>query len=178
VISDEELMASAARGDINAFEQIVLRYQALVWRVAYRFVGNSSDAKDITQTVFLKLFEAAPRYHATALLKTYLFRVAYNTCIDHCRKKRPLCLSDFPDVSDESPSQSDRMMTIEREKTVHTAIQLLPLKQRSAIILRYDDELSIREIADVMRTSEKAVERLLAHARETLHSTLRNILKN
>jgi RNA polymerase sigma-70 factor (ECF subfamily) len=85
-------------------------------------------------------------------------------------------LSDSPDVIDESQSQSDRMMTNEREKTVRTEIQSLPLKQRSAILLRYDDELSIREIAEVMRTSEKAVERLLAHARETLHSALRNIL--
>jgi RNA polymerase sigma-70 factor (ECF subfamily) len=178
VISDEDLMIATAQGDINSFEQIMLRYQATIWRTACRFSGDTEEARDIAQSVFLKLFESAPSYHRTASFKTYLFRIAHNTCIDHCRKKRPICLADFPDVVDESPSQADRMMTIEREKAVRTAIQSLSLKQRSAIILRYDDDLSIREIADVMRASEKAVERLLAHARKTLHSALRNILKN
>jgi RNA polymerase sigma-70 factor, ECF subfamily len=178
VISDEDLMIAIAQGDINAFDQIMLRYQASIWRTACRFSGDMEEARDITQSVFLKLFEAASTYRKTASFKTYLFRIAHNSCIDHCRKKRPLPLSDSPDVADESLSQPDRMMTVEREKAVRTAIQSLPLKQRSAILLRYDEELSIREIADVMRTSEKAVERLLAHARETLHSALRNILKN
>lgn len=178
MISDEDLMIATAQGNIDAFEQIMLRHQASVWRTACRFSGDAEEARDITQSVFLKLFESASTYHKTASFKTYLFRIAHNTCIDHCRKKRPLCLSDFPDVADESPSQSDRMMTNEREKTVRGAIQSLPLKQRSAILLRYDDELSIREIADVMHASEKGIERLLAHARETLHLAIRNNLKN
>jgi RNA polymerase sigma-70 factor, ECF subfamily len=172
VISDEELMTSAAQGDISAFKQIVLRYQASVWRVAYRFIGNSAEAQDIAQTVFLKLFKAAPRYHPTALLKTYLFRIVNTTCIDHACKNRPSTLNDPTEVPDDSPSAIDVMIMHEKEIGVKQAIETLPPRQRSAISLRYEAELSIREIANILKVTEKAVERLLSHARETLHLAL------
>jgi RNA polymerase sigma-70 factor, ECF subfamily len=173
VISDEALMISASQGDVSAFEQIVLRYQASVWRVAYRFVGNSADAQDITQIVFLKLFEAGPRYHATALLKTYLFRIVHTTCIDFSRKNRPSLLDDPSDVRDDSPSAIDTMIINEKIGTIKKVMNALPPRQRSAITLRYEAELSIRDIADILKVTEKAVERLLAHARDTLFTALK-----
>ena len=174
MISDEELMTAAAQGDTHAFEQIVLRHQASVWRVAYRFVGNPTEAQDITQIVFLKLFEAAPRYHPTALLKTYLFRIVHTTCIDHSRKNRPSRLDDPSEVPDDSPSAIDAMIMHEKEIGVKQAIETLPLRQRSVIAFRYEAELSIREIANILKVTEKAVERLLAHARDTLFTVLKN----
>jgi RNA polymerase sigma-70 factor (ECF subfamily) len=172
VLSDEELMIAATQGDMKAFEQIVLRHQASVWRVACRFLRDIEEARDITQSVFLKLFESAPRYRKTATFKTFLFRIVNNTCIDHYRKKRPFHLSDPPDVPDESPLPSEGLLAREREKAVRRALQDLPNRQHSAVILRYEAELSVREIAEVVHSSEKAVERLLAHAREALHSVL------
>jgi RNA polymerase sigma-70 factor (ECF subfamily) len=174
VTSDEELMASAAQGDLSAFEQIVLRHQALVWRVAYRFVGNPADAQDITQVVFLKLFEAAPRYYPTALLKTYLFRIVHTTCIDHLRKNRLSMLEDPSEVPDGSPSAIDAMVMRENEKEIKQLIEALPPRQRSAITLRYEAELPIRDISNILKVTEKAVERLLAHARDTLFAVLKN----
>jgi RNA polymerase sigma-70 factor, ECF subfamily len=176
VISDEDLMTSAAHGDTNAFEQIVVRYQAFAWRVAYRFTGNFTDAQDITQIVFLKLFEAAPRYHPTALLKTYLFRIVNTTCIDHARKNRPSSRDDPSEVPDDSPLAIDAMIMLEKEKGVKQAIETLPPRQRSAIAFRYEAGLSIRDIANILKVSEKAVERLLAHARETLFTVLKKTL--
>ena len=131
MISDEELMASTAQGDLRAFEQIVIRYQSLVWRIAYRFLGNTSDAQDITQIVFLKLFEAAPNYHPSALLKTYLFRIVNTTCIDHVRKKRP-ALDDPEEVPDPDPSAVDSLILRERDGAIRNSIEKLPLRQRSA----------------------------------------------
>jgi RNA polymerase sigma-70 factor, ECF subfamily len=167
-------MASAAQGDLSAFEQIVLHHQASVWRVAYRFVGNPAEAQDITQIVFLKLFEAAPRYHPTALLKTYLFRIVHTTCIDHSRKNRLTTLDDPSEVPDDSPSAVDAMIMHENEKEIKQFIEALPPRQRSAITLRYEAELPIRDIANILKVTEKAVERLLAHARETLFAELKN----
>jgi RNA polymerase sigma-70 factor (ECF subfamily) len=172
VISDEELMASAAQGDTNAFEQIVLRYQDAVWRIAYRFTGNFADAQDITQIAFLKLFEAAPRYRPIALLKTYLFRIANSVCIDHSRKKRPASI-DPADVPDAAPSAVDSMILRERDRAIRNSIDTLPLRQQSAIILRYEADLSVREIANTLNMTEKAVERLLARGRDTLSAILR-----
>jgi RNA polymerase sigma-70 factor, ECF subfamily len=170
--SDEELMILAAQGDVNAFGRIVLRYQSGVWRTACRFSGDPEEARDVAQSVFLKLFESASQYRQTASFKTFLFRIVNNTCIDSFRKKRPVPRSDLPDIADESPSQAECMAKAERERAVRVALRSLPGRQRSAIILRYDAELSVREIAGIMRVSEKAVERLLAHGREALHSVL------
>jgi RNA polymerase sigma-70 factor (ECF subfamily) len=174
LISDEELITSAAQGDLSAFEQIVLRYQALIWRVAYRFVGNSAEAQDITQTVFLKLFETLPRYRATALLKTYLFRIVNTTCIDYSRKNRPSLLNDPSNVLDDSPSVIDVMINNEREGAVKQAIETLPQRQRLAILLRYEAKLSILDIATILKATEKAVERLCARARNSLFTTLKD----
>lgn len=177
MISDEELMAKAAQGDVGAFEQIVIRYQASVWRTAYRFTGNSADAQDITQIVFLKLFEAAPRYHPTALLKTYLFRIVNTTCIDHARKKRFHASVDPADVPDAAPSAVDSMILLERDKAIRQSIKTLPLRQQSAILLRYEAKLSIREIANILKVTEKAVERLLARGRDALSEILKEQFK-
>jgi RNA polymerase sigma-70 factor (ECF subfamily) len=174
VISDEDLMGSAEQGDTGAFEQIVLRYQASVWRVACRFTGNAADAQDITQIVFLKLFEAAPRYRPTALLKTYLFRIVNSTCIDHSRKKRTLTLEERIDIPDESPSVEDDLINNEKSRALRDAINTLSLRHRSVIVLRYDAELSVRDIAGILKITEKATERLLARARGALHLSLKN----
>ncbi len=166
-------MTSAARGDVGGFEEIVLRHQAAVWRMAHRFVGNSADAQDITQIVFLKLFESAPQYRATALFKTYLFRIVHTTCIDHSRKKRPVAVADPCEIPDDAPSAIDAMIMHETKNGMQQCIETLPPRQRSAITLRYEAELSIREIADILKTTEKSVERLLAHGRGTLLSIVK-----
>jgi RNA polymerase sigma-70 factor, ECF subfamily len=168
--SDEDLMTASAQGDIHAFEQIVQRYQASVWRVVCRFIRNNEEARDITQMVFMKLFEASSRYKKNALFKTYLFCIVNNICLDFIRKKRPIAQDVLPDILDNSPSQTDTLITNELGKTVRDAIERLPRRQQTAVILRYYADLSIYEIADIMNVTEKAVERLLAHARSALRS--------
>ena len=174
MLSDEDLMTTASKGDIKAFEEIVRRYQASVWRVAVRFIGDAADAQDIVQTVFLKILESAPRYRNISLFKTYLFRIVTTTSIDFSRKKRPDKLKDLSEIQDRSPPAMDDMIVHQRKKAVRDAIETLSLRYRSVIILRYDAELSIRDIAGVLKITEKAVERLLAHARNALYIRLKN----
>jgi RNA polymerase sigma-70 factor, ECF subfamily len=169
---DEDLMTAVGRGDEDAFGQIVQRYEGPVWRVAARYSGDAAEAKDIAQCVFMKLFESARRYEKTAKFRTYLFRIVNTTCIDHVRKKRPAAVGDPPEVLDGSPSPSDAMVIRERNRTLRTAINGLPLRQRSAIVLRYDAELPVRDVAEILKLSEKAAERLLARARTSLQTKL------
>jgi RNA polymerase sigma-70 factor (ECF subfamily) len=174
VLSDEDLMTAAAQGDMKSFERIVQRYQASVWRVAVRFFGDAAEAQDITQTVFLKLLESAARYRRISLFKTYLFRIVNTTCIDFSRKKRPDMLKEPSEIQDESPQAMDTMIVHQSNKAVRDAIDALSLRYRSVIVLRYDAELPIRDIAGVLKITEKAVERLLARARNTLYIRLKN----
>ena len=88
--SDEELMVAAARGDLGAFEQLVVRYQQTAWTIACRYLGDRSEAEDVAQEAFLKILKAAPRYRPSAAFRTHLIRVTSRLCIDRGRKMHPV----------------------------------------------------------------------------------------
>ena len=175
--SDEDLMLAVGRGDEQAFEQIVLRHQAYAWRIAYRFVSNREDAEDLVQDAFLRLLNAAARYRPTASFRTYFSRIISRLCLDHIRKKRPLSSDYLLEFEDPSPLPDGILVSKEKASAVRRGIALLPPNQRLAVILRYYEDYSYREIAAAMDTTEKAVERLLARGREALGRTLKDWVK-
>jgi RNA polymerase sigma-70 factor (ECF subfamily) len=172
--SDEDLMLAVGRGDAQAFEEIVLRHQASAWTIAYRFVGNREDAEDLTQNAFLRLLNAAPRYRPTASFQTYFSRIVSRLCLDHIQKKRPILLDALPELEDPSPLPDGVLVSKEKSSAVRRGIALLPPNQRLAVILRYYEEYSCRDIATAMDVTEKAVERLLARGREALGRILKD----
>jgi len=95
-LTDEQLMIAVSKGNVEAFEQIVIRYQRLAWRTAYRYIGNYSDAEEIAQEAFLKILDSAKSYRPSAKFSTYLYKVLSNLCLDHTRKKRPQLVGEFP----------------------------------------------------------------------------------
>ena len=165
--SDEELMLAVGGGDLNAFEQIVLRHQKSAWNTAYRFLGDRAIAEDVAQEAFFKILDAAERYRPTAKFRTYLYGVVTHLCLDHARKKQPAYVGD---LSDAAASQ-------ERDEAVRKALNTLPPNQRMAVVLRYYEGLSGREIAAAMEVSPKAVERLLARGRTALAVLLNDFLE-
>ena len=169
---DESLMLAVARGDLAAFEQLVLRHQETAWRTAHRFVADRHAAEDIAQNAFLKVLEAAPRYRPTAAFRTYLYRIIVRLCLDHRRKRRPALAERLSHVPQAAPSAEEQAVRGERERAVRKALSRLRPKQRIAIVLRYYEGLSGREIAAAMETTVKAVERLLARGRATLEGLL------
>jgi RNA polymerase sigma-70 factor, ECF subfamily len=169
---DEELMQAVARGDLDAFEQVVLRHQHAAWSVAYRFLGDSMEAEDVVQDAFLKLLDAAPRYRPTASFRTYLYRILTRLCIDRTRKKRPVIAEHIPDAADPSPGPIATLMARERDAQIRQVLDGLPSNQKTAIILRHYQGLSYSEIARVMETTVKAVEGLIGRARASLQSRL------
>ena len=165
-------MQAVGEGDLQAFEEIVLRYQRFVWQAAYRFVGNEADAEDIAQDAFLRLMEAATRYRPSASFRTYLSRIVTNLCLDRARKKQPTYTDRVPAGAESPPTPDETVIARERQQTIRRAVVELPARQRLAIILRYYNEFQLREIASAMRSSVKAVERLIARARASLQSRL------
>ena len=173
----EELMLGVRDGDLDAFEQLVLRHQAEAWRVAYRYVGDAAEAEDLAQNAFLKLLDAAPRYKVTAKFRTYFFRILTRLCMDHGRKKRPILIEVLPDLADDSPSPSQQESQAERDILIQTALKALPADYRMAVVLRYFEGLSGAEMAAAMGRSVKAVERLLARAKAILKPHLETLLQ-
>jgi len=170
--TDETLMLAVADGDLSAFEEIVLRHQASAWRTAYRVLGCRQTAEDVTQEAFLRIFQAAERYQPSAGFRTYLYHVVVRLCLDCLRKRRPRPAEDLGSVVGKTPLPEEDAACRARAQAVQEALRQLPAKQRLAIVLRYYEGLSGREIAAAMQTSVKAVERLLARGRAGLESGL------
>lgn len=176
VRSDEDLMLAAGEGDLLSFEELVLRYQAEAWRVAYRFTGDAAQAEDLAQDAFLRILDAAPRYRPTASFRTYFYRVLSRLCLDYQRKKRPLLGEPLETVADDACSPAERASRDERDLCIQAALDDLPADYRLAVVLRYFEGLSGAEMAAAMGRSVKAVERLLARAKSALEPQLRRFL--
>jgi RNA polymerase sigma-70 factor (ECF subfamily) len=176
--SDEELMLQVRGGDIDAFEQIVLRHQAEAWRVAYRFTGDAVEAEDLAQDAFLHILSAAQRYRRTAKFRTYLYRVLTHLCFDYRRKNRPVLAEPLPQAANESLSPVQRVSQAERESLVQTALNALSPDYRMAVVLRYFEGLSGTEMANAMGKSVKAIERLLSRARAAMEPRLRGFVED
>jgi RNA polymerase sigma-70 factor, ECF subfamily len=173
--TDEQLMQAVAGGDFDAFNELVLRYQGLAWKTAYRFVGDSMEAEDIAQEAFLKILGAAPRYRATATFRTYFYGVLTRLCIDRIRRRLLTSMDDFPDIPDPSLGPMDSLIGKEWRAQVCEALDALPPNQKAAMILRHYEGLSYAEIAEILRVTPKAVEGLISRARVSLQARLSHL---
>jgi len=172
LLTDDELMQASGSGDCRAFEVIVRRHQQHAWAIAYRFLGCREEAEDIVQDTFMRVLRAASRYHPSAAFRTYLQRIVIRLCLDHAKRRRPVYTDELPDRADPANGVLDSLIEGERARGIHTALALLPANQRMAIVLRYSENMSYRDIADVMRITEKATDRLLARGKAALADSL------
>jgi RNA polymerase sigma-70 factor (ECF subfamily) len=184
-ISSEDLMAKIARGDEAAFETLVSRHQTSILNLVYRFVGDRTQAKDLAQEVFLRVWQAAAGYKPKAKFTTWTYRITANLCFNELKSSRRkkwlqflrfdtdheiLTEEDFPDSS---PSPEDLLLAKERSRQITLALQTLPEKQRMALILKKYDDLSYQEIAQILGCSVSAVESLLVRAKRNLQEKLK-----
>jgi len=178
MLNDEETMLAVGQGDLNAFEDIVLRYQKTAWQIAYRFLNDAAEAEDVAQDAFLKLLAAAPRYHPSASFRTFFYRIVSRLCIDRARKMHPVYTDAPPELPASDPSALQAAIRAERAIAIRRALDALPPTQRMAVVLRYYEDLDYRAIAEAMDATEKAVERLLARARVALRVPLSQFRPN
>lgn len=170
-------MSDAAHGKLSAFEQLVRRHQASAWNAAFRLLGNANDAEDVAQEAFLRILRAAHRYRPTASFRTYLYRILTRLCRDHRRKAAlPSCPNPDAEPGQGLPAEACAIAKEER-RAMQEALASLPVRQREAVVLRYYERLSYDEIGQVMGTSRKGVERLLAKGRAALAGLLSDFLE-
>jgi RNA polymerase sigma-70 factor, ECF subfamily len=175
--ADEQLMQAVAGGDLEAFNEIVHRYQSLAWKAAYRFLGDAMESEDVAQESFLKILEAAPRYRPTATFRTYFYRTLTHLCIDRTRKKQLTSIDDIPEVADPSLGPTENLIEKEHQAQIRTALDTLPPNQKAAMILRHYEGLSYAEIAQILGVTPKAVERLISRAGTSLQARLSHLLR-
>jgi RNA polymerase sigma-70 factor (ECF subfamily) len=169
--SDADLVVLVSEGDERAFRELLHRHQDAVYGLARRLLGDIQEAEDVAQETFLRLYSASSRYRPEASLRTFLFRITKNICIDYHRKKRPVLMEQLPEIASEKTPIDLLESAIETDR-LETAIDDLPANQRAALLLRHNEYLRYSEIAEVMDLSVSAVESLLVRARRTLRRNL------
>jgi RNA polymerase sigma-70 factor (ECF subfamily) len=184
VESDEAVVARVLSGDDDLFGLLVRRYQTRVHAHVARMIGHREDALDLTQEIFLKVYQALSRFNPEYKFSTWLFRIAGNAAIDHLRKKRPKTVPlEMPDpegtgrMSSSEYSTNDldpygTLRNLERGKAISDAISELPLEFRELIALRHFAGLSYEEIAEVKEMPLGTVKNKLFRARAVLKDRL------
>ena len=166
-------------GDKDAFARFIDRYKALVVHVVYRMIPNREDREDILQEVFMKIYRSLAGFRFESKLSTWVARVAYNTCVNHLNKKRELLLEEFrPDLETldelagdgERPDQSAEGMDVSLR--LRAEIEKLPLAYRTILTLYHLEEMSYKEIGEIMGLPEGTVKSYLFRARKHLKARL------
>lgn len=191
VFEDEKLAKAAQKGDIAAFDRLVLLHKDRIFNLCYRFLGDQQDANDAAQDVFVKVYRSIKKFRFDAALTTWLYRITTNTCLNilnsaaYKRKQRTLSLHTgkyggegrlHPDnFQNGKPSPESQLENKERAAMIQKAIDNLAEKQKAVIIFRDIEGLSYDEIAEVTGTNVGTVKSRLARARIALRESLRSL---
>jgi RNA polymerase sigma-70 factor (ECF subfamily) len=183
-MDDFELVKRLKNGDDDAFPIVMEKYQKLVLNCSFKFLRNRESAEDITQEVFLEVFESIYSFRGESRLSTWIYRIAVTKCLNHLksqrRKKRLAVLVSLfegerteerlSSPGDMSPDQE--LQNQERASILQWALAKLPDNQRIALTLSKYDELSYEEVGSVMNTSISSVESLIHRAKTNLRKIL------
>jgi RNA polymerase sigma-70 factor (ECF subfamily) len=169
--TDHELMARVAAGDASAFALLVRRHAEPAQRLAARILGSAALAEEIVQEAFLRVWTNAPRWRPQAAFRTWLYRIVINLCLNATRRAPDLPLSAAGDPADPD-DPAGRLESRERDAALGAAVDTLPLRQRAAIVLVYQEGLSNAEAAAALDVSVSALEALLVRAKRALRDAL------
>jgi len=156
--TDEELVARSRGGDLDSFNQLILRWERPIYALAYRVIGREEDARDVCQETFLRAFRALPGFKGQARFSSWLYRIALNLSRDWIRRQRRAPTVQLPEGVDPSElaaeqgaveSIEDLVSRRELSGVVEEAMALLPEEQRTAIVLKEYHGMTFQEIADL-----------------------------
>lgn len=186
--TDAELITRILQGDRNAYRPIVQRYQGRIHAMVLGMVRNGEDARDITQVAFIKGYENLSSFRIESSFYTWLYRIAMNLAIDHCRKGKRRKTSAYeeavaPRDDDgnilEAPHTDSAQKLLQRKELnakIYEALGELSEEHREVVLLREVEGLSYKEIADSMGIPEGTVMSRLFYARKRLQMALKDYL--
>jgi RNA polymerase sigma-70 factor (ECF subfamily) len=184
-LSDEVLIQQARLGDHHAFELLVDRYRALLLQQITHLVRDEHLAHDVLQHVFLQLYRSLPTLRTGGTLKGWLCQVARNRSFDELRRKRPVFFSETALVSDgvehspllllpdPNPQPQELFEMREMRDMLLEAIQMLPSRSRTVVMMRYTNQLSFREIGQALGIPEATAKTYFHRAKEPLRDLLK-----
>jgi RNA polymerase sigma-70 factor, ECF subfamily len=171
--ADLNLVERYLKGDLTAFDEIMLRYERQIYRLCYRFTSNPDDARDLAQDVFIKAFENLVSFRKESSLKTWLYRIATNHCINHMKANT----RQFVEVTDttKQTGATAQIALEDKEQRDHFRhlVTKLPPKQRAILELRIHEQLSYEEIATMSNRSVSTIKASVFFALEKLRKLVK-----
>jgi RNA polymerase sigma-70 factor (ECF subfamily) len=184
-MTDNEIIKLVLEGNKDEYRLLVQKYQKMVFRTSVGFVHNKEDADDLTQEVFIRAFQSLSGFKGDSAFSTWLYRITVNSALNKVRREsRNFILQSLDSLFGaekkieaplfQSETEDPEKILIRREHVewVRRAIDSLPENQRTAIVLSRFDDLSQKQIAEIMNTTEGAVEALLQRAKKKLREKL------
>jgi RNA polymerase sigma-70 factor (ECF subfamily) len=150
------LVQRCKAGDELAWERLVRTYQSRIHALAYHYVGNAEEARDLTQDVFIRVYRALPRFEKTESFVPWMLRVARTTALDHLRRRkvRPpatdIPVEEMTSLADDRPGPHEHMESASRKRLVYRAMQALGTIHREVLLLKEIQGLSLEEIAALL----------------------------
>lgn len=183
-MNESELISLLKKKDRQAFKEIVETWQDMVYNTAIGFLQNAEDAEDVAQEVFIQVFESVSSFKEESKLSTWIYRITVSKCLDHLRKKKRKkrfafiqslygktdnLIIDPPDFFHPGIKAENK----ENAEALFKAMDKLPENQKAAFVLNKIENLSYREISEIMNSSESSVDSLLQRAKKNLQITLK-----
>ena len=186
VRTDEELVGLVVGGEVDCFEELIIRYQPRVFGMARKYFRNESDVEDVVQTIFTKTFQKLGSYRGTAPFEHWFMRLSINTCYDALRRKRNRPEHTISDTlfDDESwqdrlgkiPEASDREEQEQARELVHTVLDQVSDRARIVLTLQELEGRTIKEIAEITGWSESLVKVQAFRARKEMRTAVERFL--
>ena len=182
MINETELIERLKQGDDSAFKAIVEQWQDMVYNTILGIVQNETEAEDLAQDVFIKVFEKISTFKGDSKFSTWLYRIATTTALDHLRSKKRKKRSGFLQALTGAGEEKEQIPDFhhpgvsldnkERSAVLFKAIEALPDNQKAAYILHKLEGLSYRDVSEVLNTTVSAVESLMSRANQNLRKQL------
>ena len=172
--TDHGLIERARSGDAEAFARLVERYYSTVFRVAYKWCGDQTDAEDIAQDVCVKLGHAIRGFKGTSAFSSWLYRVTLNAVRDHQRARSRQVQNVAAMALVAETEYVPDMETAMTQEQVWAMVQELPEKQRDAVMLIFGEEMSHKQAADIMECAESTVSWHIHEAKKRLEGMLKD----
>lgn len=180
----KKIVVEVKKGDQEAFSELVELYKDKVYQIAYRMLGNIHEAQDIAQETFLRAYVNIDSFDENRKFSTWIYRIATNLSIDRLRKKKPNFhledkvtgtedLNYYSQIPTDEELPEEKVLQIEMQEWIQKEIMMLPPKYRSAIILKYMEDLSLKEIGEILNLPVATVKTRIHRGREALRKRLR-----
>jgi RNA polymerase sigma-70 factor (ECF subfamily) len=162
--AEREAIEACRRGEREAFDGLVMRYQRDVYRLCYRYVNNHEDANDLAQESFLRAWRAIGGFRGQSSFSTWLYRIAVNACLSFRALRRP-ATQELPEgLADPGPGAGERVEVEDEARRVRAAVARLPEKQRATLILKIYHGRTHEEVAGILGSTVGTVKANLFHA--------------